>query len=136
MRVCAHTCRQLHHGRTPTRSVRLGGVGGYCHVRPVQADGIKQKLSESLVMSQWHAVWNFQNEALNAHMNEKAILHYMTPDILSNMVFDREFPLGVEERIIRERQRYAIQHSGLHQVGGTPHQRARPPPRLPLQDLR
>ena len=44
MRVCAHTCRQLHHGRTPTRSVRLGGVGGYCHVRPVQADGIKQKL--------------------------------------------------------------------------------------------
>ena len=32
------------------------------------------------------------------------------------MLFDRDFPLGVEERVMRDRYRYAIQHSGLHRT--------------------
>ena len=77
---------------------------------------VKEKLTESLTMTQWQAVWTFQNEFLNHELATGAV-NYMTPSLLSNMVFDREFPLGVEDRVIRERHHYAIQHSGLHRVG-------------------
>jgi len=40
----------------------------------------------------------------------------MTPSLLSNMLFDAQFPLGVEEKVMRDKYSFAIQHSGLHSV--------------------
>ncbi len=40
----------------------------------------------------------------------------MESDILSNYVFNREFPLGVEERLVQDRWAFAIENSGLHVV--------------------
>ena len=69
-------------------------------------------------MSQWKLVHGFQNSVLNfEHLQEKeAVLHYMNPTLLSNHLFDREFPLGVEEGLMRNKEEFAIAHSGLYRV--------------------
>ena len=35
---------------------------------------------------------------------------------VSNYIFRREFPLGVEDRVLRERWEFAVRHSGLNTV--------------------
>ena len=44
------------------------------------------------------------------------LLHYMSPALLQNMIIDREFPLGVEDSIVRHRYQFAIRHSGLRHI--------------------
>ena len=60
----------------------------------------------------------FQNIVLNQDHSaeEAAAVHYISPQILSNAVFNREFPLGVEGRILREKYAFAVRHSGLFNV--------------------
>ena len=66
---------------------------------------IKAKLGDPLSSAKWRAVCEFQNRALNvAHArDEEARVNYLSSTLLSNMLFDREFPLGVEERVMREK---------------------------------
>ena len=56
------------------------------------SEQIKTRLSESLSLSQWQAVWSFQNAYLNMEKERSQAGHvyYMTPELLSNMLFDRE----------------------------------------------
>ena len=79
---------------------------------------IRGMLREPLTMAQWRHILSFQNEVLNSHHRDEAepLLHYMHPSLLSTMIFDREFPLGVEDSVMADKLRFAIQHSGLHRV--------------------
>ena len=63
---------------------------------------MKAKTGQSLAMSEWHAVWEFQNAALNAG-HAPAATRYMRPELLSNMLFSRDFPLGVEEAMVEDK---------------------------------
>ena len=82
------------------------------------SDAIRAKLNEPMTLREWRAVCAFQNGVLNAVHEEDApgALYYMDPAILSNHLFDREFPLGVEDRVMRDKWRHAIHHSGLSRV--------------------
>ena len=74
--------------------------------------------SGPMTMTQWKQVIVFQNEVLNFRHNQEkeAVIHYMSPSLLSNMMFENQFPLGVEEKVMREKYRFAVRHSGLHSV--------------------
>ena len=82
------------------------------------ASALRSQLSLPLTLAQWKLVLGFQNWVLNKghHQEEEAQIYYMSSDLLSNCVFDREFPLGVEERVMRDKWRFAITHSGLRRV--------------------
>ena len=82
------------------------------------SEAVRERLSDPMTIRQWRAVCIFQNAVLNAVHEEDAsgALYYMEPSILSNHLFDREFPLGVEDRIMRDKWRHAITHSGLSRV--------------------
>ena len=115
----------------------LTGRAGSTERRMQLARDLRQKLAEASRMSDWEAVMAFQNVAQNyergegdqphtgppgsaAARREEEALHmedepkYLEQSVLSQMVFDREFPLGVEETIMQEDRvyRFAIQHSG------------------------
>ena len=79
---------------------------------------IKQRIGTDLPLSEWRAIITFQNHALNEHHldEEEGLVGYMESDLLSNYVFNREFPLGVEERLVQDRWAFAIENSGLHVV--------------------
>ncbi|EOD19478.1 hypothetical protein EMIHUDRAFT_310645 [Emiliania huxleyi CCMP1516] len=79
------------------------------------AIAIKIKMNQSLTYSDWHLISVFQNRALNAGFGDgDGAIHYFESDLLSNYIFDREFPLG--ERILQDRHRFAINHSGVHRI--------------------
>ena len=81
------------------------------------AIAIKIKMNQSLTYSDWHLISVFQNRALTAGFGDgDGAIHYFESDLLSNYIFDREFPLGVEERILQDRHRFAINHSGVHRI--------------------
>ena len=75
---------------------------------------MEAKLSQPMHLSEWKRVIAFQNAVLN-HESERETageLHYMSPALLSTMMFDQEYPLGIEESVLRERHKFAITHSG------------------------
>jgi len=82
------------------------------------AKELKQRLGEPLAAHEWRLVVEFQNRVLNQFHEEEnsAKLHYLSPPLLSNMLFDREFPLGVEQSVLRDKYKFAVRHSGLHDV--------------------
>ena len=43
-------------------------------------------------------------------------LWYLHGDLLSNMMFNRDFPLGVEDKVLYDPWRFAIEWSGLREV--------------------
>ena len=94
----------------------LFGGGLNCDDFEAASHAIRRQLGEPMRHAQWEAVIAFQNEVLNyEHRQEKeAMLHYMSPQLLSRYLFDLHFPLGVEQRIIEERHRFALAHSGDH----------------------
>lgn len=60
-----------------------------------EAHAVRSKLSAAMTMTQWRLVITFQNECLNFADNQEqeAVLHYMTPSLLSNMLFDAQVSL-------------------------------------------
>lgn len=107
-------------------------------LRTQLACDIRQKLAEASKMSDWQVVLHFQclvqnyesgqghhprsgppgsaaaaaEEALELGEHEDA--RYLDQSLLSQMIFDREFPLGVEEDVMTEGKvlQFAIRHSG------------------------
>ena len=77
---------------------------------------LKQRLGEPLSAREWRFVVEFQNRVLNQEQTHEAMIHYLSPPLLSNMLFNREFPLGIEGRVMRDKYRFAVRHSGLHDV--------------------
>lgn len=41
---------------------------------------------------------------------------YLDSSVLTNMMFDRDFPLGVEEAIVKNPLPFALAHSGLREI--------------------
>ena len=72
------------------------------------------RLTEPMRLSEWEKVLTFQNSVFNNEGKSEtaASLHYMSPTLLSTYMFDQEYPLGVEQSVLRDRHAFAIQHSG------------------------
>ncbi len=83
-----------------------------------EAHAVRTKLSTAMTMNQWKLIIAFQNEVLNYDytQEQEAVLHYMSPPLLSNMLFEAQFPLGVEEKVMRDKYSFAVRNSGLHSV--------------------
>ena len=77
---------------------------------------IKMKLSGALSSYDWEKVCEFQNKVLNSAFEEEesAVINYLSQPLLSHMMFNREFPLGVEDAIMRSKYKFAIRNSGLN----------------------
>ena len=60
----------------------------------------------------------YQNACLNAshELDDESEAFYMSPGLLSNAVFRRDFPLGVDARVAKRRHRFAIENSGAFEV--------------------
>ena len=98
-------------------------VGPFPKITQLAVD-LRQKLAGPTRIAEWRAVLRFQHLVLNRETSEGAPLmggeeegdgqveKYMEPALLSQMIFDREFPLGVEESIMRDDLSFAITHSG------------------------
>ena len=58
----------------------------------------------------------YQNACLNAshELDDESEAFYMSPGLLSNAVFRRDFPLGVDKRVAQYRWRFAIENSGTN----------------------
>jgi len=80
------------------------------------ATQIKQKLSQLLPISDWKLVVAFQNHALNLQDDGKPKDYYLEDGLLNQFIFEREFPLGVEERLCHESGDFVVANSGLHEV--------------------
>ena len=83
-----------------------------------EARAIKERVSDALTMSEWAKIVEFQNSCLNQKFqSEQAVqIHYLDANLLSNYVFKRDFPLGVEDGVLRDRWKFAVAHSGLNTV--------------------
>ena len=77
---------------------------------------IKAKVSELLPVSEWKQVVKFQNLALNLHDDPNPSAWYLDQNVLNNFIFEREFPLGVEERLCLESDDFVVANSGLHEI--------------------
>ena len=90
------------------------------------ASEVRARLAEPLPLDVWEAVLIFQNEVLYFEGEIEGRIEgaaaengvYMDPALLHNVLFDREFPLGVEEVLMREHTKFALTHSGggFHKV--------------------
>ena len=69
------------------------------------ARAIKEKLHDPLPASVWKEVIEFQNVCLNVHHSEEqeALTYYMNDGVLAFSVFRRDFPLGVDERVMENK---------------------------------
>ena len=63
----------------------------------------------------------YQNACLNAshELDDDHEAFYMSPGLLSNALFRRDFPLGVDKRIAQYRWRFAVENSGWLTLGLT-----------------
>ena len=113
-----HVRNHQERGKQLARELSLPYDAGGGYTVSGLSDAIRAKLNEPMTLREWRAVCAFQNGVLNAVHEEDApgALYYMDPAILSNHLFDREFPLGVEDRVMRDKWRHAIHHSGLSRV--------------------
>ena len=82
------------------------------------AEALKQRLGGAMSAKQWRLIVEFQNRSLNhEHSQEgEALVHYLSPNLLANHIFNREFPLGIEGRVLRDKYGFAVRHSGLYDV--------------------
>jgi len=92
--------------------------------RPVALQ-VKEMLGKALSSAQWRAVCSFQNMSLNGGREARPAegKYYLDSQVLGNFIFDREFPLGVEDNIMAEedgRHLFAVDHSGLVDVRHQP----------------
>ena len=57
-----------------------------------------------------------KNKVLNKAFEEEesAVIHYMSQPLLSNMMFNSAFPLGIEDGVMHGRYKFATQNSGLN----------------------
>ena len=77
---------------------------------------VKEALREAQPLSKWRTVIAYQNACLNAshELDDESEAFYMSPGLLSNAVFRRDFPLGVDKRVAQYRWRFAIENSGTN----------------------
>ena len=80
-----------------------------------------QALREAQPLSRWQSVVAYQNACLNAshELDDDLEAFYMSPELLSNALFRRDFPLGVDKRIAQYRWRFAVENSGWLTLGLT-----------------
>jgi len=83
-----------------------------------EARAIKERLGDALTMTEWKLIVEFQNWCTNHkhHQEQEAEIHYLDQDLLANYLFRREFPLGVEDGVLRERWKFAVANSGLNTI--------------------
>lgn len=81
------------------------------------AQAIKTKIDKPMELYQTRALASFQNDYMNReHKQHKhALTRYPHPTLLSNAVFNREFPLGMEE-FCMENVDFAVENSGLGEI--------------------
>ena len=99
---------------------------------------IKQALRQAQPLSRWRTVVAYQNSCLNDERwlddlegEGCSSTFYMSSELLSNAVFRRDFPLGVDRAIAQYRWRFAVQNSGsltLALATPAPHPHRRPSP--------
>ena len=80
------------------------------------AERIKLAIVKPLPAKQWSQICEFQNRVLNAafEAEQQAVIHYMSQPVLSTMMFNAAFPLGVEDGVMRHKYQFAIKNSGLN----------------------
>ena len=73
------------------------------------AKKVKAALRAGQPLSKWQSVIAYQNAVLNDghRMDNKDEAFYISPDLLSNAIFRREFPLGVDNRVAQYRWKFA-----------------------------
>ena len=71
------------------------------HTLPYLALQVKEALREAQPLSKWRTVIAYQNACLNAshELDDESEAFYMSPGLLSNALFRRDFPLGVDKRM-------------------------------------
>ena len=106
-------------------SIALGGIAIEPTPEDEEADPkelaakVKALFKGPLPISEWRTLLAFQNACINqAHtIDEEATNFYISPTVLSNALFLRDFPLGVDSRVAGEaRYKFAIKNSGLFDV--------------------
>ena len=104
-------------------SASLGGIAIEPAPEPADpkelAGKVKALFKGPLPISEWRTLLAFQNACINqAHtIDEDATSFYISPAVLSNALFLRDFPLGVDSRVAGEaRYKFAIKNSGLFDV--------------------
>ena len=128
-------CRLVASVRSPS-GARMGlARGSRSHAwrtLPHLALQVKEALREAQPLSKWRTVIAYQNACLNAshELDDESEAFYMSPGLLSNAVFRRDFPLGVDKRVAQYRWRFAIENSGTN-----PSPSPSPRPRTPALTL-
>jgi len=82
------------------------------------ADMVTKRLNLSLPSKAWKAVNRYQNYAVNSGREDVARV-YIDPRLRANLIFDRDFPLGVEHHLISDetkQTKFALEHSGVSSV--------------------
>lgn len=81
------------------------------------AQTIVQMMRKGLLETQWRKIVQFQHcDDMDVHeLDADAIKYYPDPSITVNSLFDREFPMGVDERHLDTiaRWKFAVKHSGI-----------------------
>ena len=81
----------------------------------------KAHMDDALEGGQWEMVIRFQNFYAQMEAGRgKHTDYYMEQPLIWNYMFDRDFPLGVEEQLLSEPWPFAVEHSGVRQVGHAP----------------
>ena len=85
---------------------------------------VKVTCAGMLPHHQWLRIVKFQNDCtLRSRPNARGGASdaerkesYLSNALLSNMLFDRDFPLGVEDCVLDNPYPFAVEHSGLYEV--------------------
>lgn len=129
--VCVHGLRdwnlsewQAHLERHPEAARQF--LAEFLPGHDASADGswaeaarlCKARLDLALEAREWDAVVRFQNLISQREgAREGHTAQYLEPSLLWNFAFNRDFPLGLEERLVEEPWRFAVDHSGVREVG-------------------
>jgi len=88
------------------------------HERLDAARQVKARMDDAMEGGEWQQVVRFQNYCTQKEGGRQGNSdYYMEPSLFWNYVFDRDFPLGVEDRLVGEPWHFAVEHSGIRQVG-------------------
>lgn len=82
------------------------------------ADMVTERLNLPLPSFAWKAVTMYQNQCVNSGREDVARV-YIDPRLRANLIFDRDFPLGVEHHLIcdeKKQANFALEHSGVSSV--------------------
>ena len=72
------------------------------------------RMSESMSFDDWAEVAQFQNYCLNMDAGRSGDDLYLSPELVSQYMADRDFPLGTDNGLSVEPWSFAVAHSGEH----------------------